>query len=902
MELPSSRKLFPMLAGVLAVWWLFLQFQADHEQAANFLFNVGYAIPLFLAAIGFFAAAWQWRGRGYPETAVMVLVGIRFAFYGVAQLFWTYYNMVEGISIPEFTGADVFYLSGLFVESAMIAGFLFHRVRARSFTRTTAALILAALLAAAFAATFVLLRALPAYEGTIISLDSLYVVLGFLALFGCLIAISLERHPEMQPLLLGLFGYLFVGAAADLAYTVRESAGAYWNGDVADGLYAVMALVACFVASRLIPKRIDHALGGERARMGRRAFGLLLLPLGLSLVGLLLSARVAQSSHEAEVGRLVQEAVESDDRIATLLGQAFRAEEADVVSVVAFLSQSQEVTAEEFAGFIEEFRGHFPGVVRVGFVDGAGVLVHAQGDSLGPIGTDYAADPSREEVMRRALLADALAAGGPFESAEGPSLFLSHPVRRDGAPIGSVVGVLPLSPFLGGLSEDTAIKIADVRLLIGDVEVARDGSAFSPSREIGEPDAAAPVLLGDLPLVVEARVNAHSAGEAYRNSLARFLALLFISLTVSAVMFLLVSQRRRVEEELSDRTSSLRATIKDLTQAKFFLDNVQDAVAATLGDRVLYHNQAFLRLLGAKESAPKGMDLIGFLSDPSQSETIRRAVEARGEWSGEAKVRPVAGKERDVELDVRIMRDERGKPVANLTVAHDVTDRKAVERAKTQFVSMVAHQLRTPMTQLRWLVEQVLESKGLPKATREAIGQAQEIVLAENRFVGDLLNVSRIERGVLKLEKKAVPVARIVEAVIEPLKPLAKERRTSLKVGALPDLSVDVDEEKIVQAVRNVVDNAVKYSPKGNAVTVKAEREGKDVMLSITDNGKGIPEELWDKLYDIKTEISPGATASSQSTGLGLYLTKKFVDAMGGRISFTTSAKGTTFVIRLPAA
>src|SRR3989344_2741352 len=304
------RRIFPALAGILAVWWLFLQFRPDHEQAINYLFNVGYAIPLFLAAIGFFAAARQWRGRGYPETAGMALLGIRFAFYGIAQLFWTYYNMVSGISIPEFSGADVFYLSGLLVENAMVAGFLFHRVRPRPFSSRVAAALIVVFLAAAFAATFALLRVLPSYEGTIIALDSLYVVLGFLALFGCLIAISLERHPEMQLLLLGLFGYLFVGSMADLVYTVRESAGAYWNGDVADGLYAVMALVACFTASRLIPRRIDHAPGGGSSRAGRRALGPLMLPLGLSLIGALFSIRAAQSAHETGVGQLAQETVE----------------------------------------------------------------------------------------------------------------------------------------------------------------------------------------------------------------------------------------------------------------------------------------------------------------------------------------------------------------------------------------------------------------------------------------------------------------------------------------------------------------------------------------------------------------------------------------------------------------
>jgi signal transduction histidine kinase len=214
----------------------------------------------------------------------------------------------------------------------------------------------------------------------------------------------------------------------------------------------------------------------------------------------------------------------------------------------------------------------------------------------------------------------------------------------------------------------------------------------------------------------------------------------------------------------------------------------------------------------------------------------------------------------------------------------------------------VAHQLRAPMTQLRWIVEQMLEEKKIPKAFEGPLAQLQEIVLAENQFVGDLLNVSRIERGVLKLEKKAVPVTRLLEAIITPLRQAAQARHIKLVLTKPLDASVYVDEEKTVQALRNVVDNAIKYSKEWTSVSIGATASAGQAVITIADQGPGIRSELRDKLYEIKTEISPDATSTTGSTGLGLYLTKKFVDAMDGSVDFKTGSKGTTFVIHLPLA
>ncbi len=220
--------------------------------------------------------------------------------------------------------------------------------------------------------------------------------------------------------------------------------------------------------------------------------------------------------------------------------------------------------------------------------------------------------------------------------------------------------------------------------------------------------------------------------------------------------------------------------------------------------------------------------------------------------------------------------------------------------ALSQFVSLVAHQLRAPMTQLRWMAEHVATRPKLPKEVRESLVQMEQMIGAEAKLVGNLLNVSRIERGVLKLDIKQVLVADILKHVVAPYLHQAEIQQIQLLVLPVDKkLTVRVDEEKVVEAIRNLLDNAIKYAPHGSTVRLKvSEKSSPDVVIELNDQGPGIPEELLPTLFDIKQSAS--MAGGSASTGLGLYLTKQFITAVGGEVSYQTSQKGTSFFVRLP--
>ncbi|OGL95891.1 hypothetical protein A2348_00590 [Candidatus Uhrbacteria bacterium RIFOXYB12_FULL_58_10] len=227
------------------------------------------------------------------------------------------------------------------------------------------------------------------------------------------------------------------------------------------------------------------------------------------------------------------------------------------------------------------------------------------------------------------------------------------------------------------------------------------------------------------------------------------------------------------------------------------------------------------------------------------------------------------------------------------------------------FVSLVAHQLRAPMTQLRWTAEQLASVKRLSRDVRETVGHIQKIATEEARLVEDLLNVSRIERGILVVEPKHVSARDLIDESMEPLRVLANERDVEIHVDAeKKTVLVSVDRQKAVEALRNILDNAIKFSPHGGLVRLSlSEVTPSHVILAIEDHGHGIPKEMRATLFDIRIEKTSsdrngngGNGNGRTSTGLGLYLTKRFLEAMGGAVNFKTGGEGTTFFVRLPRA
>lgn len=240
----------------------------------------------------------------------------------------------------------------------------------------------------------------------------------------------------------------------------------------------------------------------------------------------------------------------------------------------------------------------------------------------------------------------------------------------------------------------------------------------------------------------------------------------------------------------------------------------------------------------------------------------------------------------------------------HLIVLHDVSREKSVERMKTEFVSLAAHQLRTPLSIIKWSMS-MLKNEDFGKLNKKqgevikgAFNNNERLIL----LVNDLLNVTHLEEGVYLYKMEPADVRDVVMIVIDGQKELLDKEKISLEFkdpGLLPKTMIDAS--KIKLAIQNLIDNAIKYSSSGGKVLVTLGVEGENIKFKIKDSGLGIPKDQQDKIF---TKFFRGANATKMraiGSGLGLYLSKNIIEAHGGRIWFESQENvGTSFYFSLP--
>lgn len=225
------------------------------------------------------------------------------------------------------------------------------------------------------------------------------------------------------------------------------------------------------------------------------------------------------------------------------------------------------------------------------------------------------------------------------------------------------------------------------------------------------------------------------------------------------------------------------------------------------------------------------------------------------------------------------------------------------QRHKDEFLATLAHELRNPLAPIRNAVE-CLGMAGLTpsdlKAARDVIArQVSQMV----RLVDDLLDVSRISRNRLELRKERVELAAVVQSALESSRSLIRECRHELTVS-LPPLPVyiDADPTRLGQVILNLLNNAAKYTERGGHVRLTAERQGDDLVVSVRDNGVGIPPEMLPHVFDLFTQVERSLERSQGGLGIGLTLVQRLVEMHGGSVEARSGGHGTgsEFVVRLP--
>ncbi|HYV34038.1 MAG TPA: ATP-binding protein [Candidatus Limnocylindria bacterium] len=250
-----------------------------------------------------------------------------------------------------------------------------------------------------------------------------------------------------------------------------------------------------------------------------------------------------------------------------------------------------------------------------------------------------------------------------------------------------------------------------------------------------------------------------------------------------------------------------------------------------------------------------------------------------------------------------------GKADGAVVVFRDVRKDREIDKAKDEFISLASHQLRTPLTAIR-LYSEILADKATGKLNEkqaEYLEIVHESTVRMIKLVGDILNVSRIQLGSLKIEPKPTRLQDLAQSIIEEIKPVALEKKIVIKLETqqiLPE--VNIDESLMRQVIHNLITNAVRYSNEGGKIEVtlqktSAGQEPQGYLICVKDSGIGIPKEAQAKIFTRFFRADNAVRKAGEGTGLGMYMAKMVVETTGGKIWFDSKEnQGTSFYVIIP--
>jgi signal transduction histidine kinase len=244
------------------------------------------------------------------------------------------------------------------------------------------------------------------------------------------------------------------------------------------------------------------------------------------------------------------------------------------------------------------------------------------------------------------------------------------------------------------------------------------------------------------------------------------------------------------------------------------------------------------------------------------------------------------------------IREEGGTITRIMTVSLETTEQRHAERAKDEFLAMLGHELRNPLAPIVLTLEVMrLQGAGSPEVELLA-RQVQHLV----RMVDDLLDVSRIARGLVELKRRDVELSRVVAHALEMASPLVEKRRQRIITDLLP-AAVHGDADRLAQVVANLITNAAKYSDVGSQIRIRTERSGERARITVSDDGAGIEPDMLGRVFEAFVQQKQTLERSGGGLGLGLSIVKGLVEAHDGTVSAHSEGhgKGSTFVIDLPA-
>lgn len=350
-------------------------------------------------------------------------------------------------------------------------------------------------------------------------------------------------------------------------------------------------------------------------------------------------------------------------------------------------------------------------------------------------------------------------------------------------------------------------------------------------------------------------------------------------------------------EALDGSVKSLRS---EKRRAEMVLSEIADGIVAVDADgRVTLFNRAAEAMLGGSSSEILGAKVESSDVHPEIARMAADCIAGKAVLSSEIRLPGLPERV----LGIRgAPFAESGRGESALLLLHDLSEIRRHEKMQKEFVSNVSHELRTPITAVRATAEALLAGA---KNDDELVDRFLNTILSESdrlsALIDDLMEIAKRESGITRTEMAEIRIADAVQRAFVPIRPAAEQNEVEVGFDVPGDLVARADEIQLVQLVRNLIDNAVKYTPPGGRVDVVGERDEGGVRIVVRDTGIGIPHGEVERIFERFYRVDKARSRRLGGTGLGLAIVKDIVEAHGGSISVETElGMGSTFTVTLP--
>jgi two-component system phosphate regulon sensor histidine kinase PhoR len=365
--------------------------------------------------------------------------------------------------------------------------------------------------------------------------------------------------------------------------------------------------------------------------------------------------------------------------------------------------------------------------------------------------------------------------------------------------------------------------------------------------------------------------------------------------------------RQEAKKLYEERDQRLLELVNERSRIRTIIGCMADGVlVANMEGRLVLWNTASVKMLKSRGFDVAGEPLEYYMDNQAMVDAIKEVLAAKDEsFSMISREIEVEGDPKAVLMaNIAPVRDEKGNILGAVSVLRDITKLKEIDKIKSQFVSMVAHELRAPLAAIKGWLEIVITGEG----GGDEIQQKQWLERAKDRsdsllaLVNDLLEINRMEAGKIAQKMEPVQVTEIIRKILDFMKPEAEKKSVAI-VDKLPENLplIQADKRDMEKLFTNLITNAIKYSTEDGSVTLEGEVEGSYVCYQVKDAGIGISPENLDYIFDDFYRADDERVRKITGTGLGLTIAKKIVNSHFGRIEAVSKVgQGSAFSVCLP--